>query len=470
MGCAVMRRAPGLNETDAERIHDASLALLADPGVRVEHEAVRSALLGAGAKPGVSPADVRLPAEMVRDYVALAPRSVTLTDQRGQGKVLTATSDPLFWSCPGLYMWQGGRRRPFTSADMAAVTRLLSRLPNVYGVFGLSLDDVPPGRRDVVGLNIIAHNTAKHVRVLCFTPAGADALVGMRSVVGDHPWFSIGFTAHGPLRWTELALEVFRRTAGHGIPVSVNGEPMAGVSGPVTLAGAAAVGNAEILSGIVINQLLEPGRPCIYNLGLAHVMDMRSAIAVTGGPENHLLADVSAAMGRFYSLPSCSWVSTEAMCPDGQAALEKMFGWHAHMLSGVSLVWGIGQLESEMTFSPAQAVIDDEMICYARRYLRGVPVDEQTLALDVTRDVGIAGSFLEHEHTLRHFRSELYMPSLLWRDRWAKWQSEGARTLAQRAEKVASDLMAMPAESGLTDEQAAELDRLTARFLEQDGA
>ncbi len=459
-----------MNETDAERIHEASLALLADPGVRFEHEATRSALLGAGAKPGAGPADVRLPREMVQDYLALAPHMVTLSDRRGGQSVLTATSEPLFWSCPGLYLWQGGRRRPFTSSDMADMTRLLDRLENVHGVFGFSLEDVAPARRDVVGLNIIAHNTAKHVRVLCFAPAGADMLVQMRSVVGDYPWFSIGFTAHGPLRWTALALEVFRRTAGHGIPVSVNGEPMAGVSGPVTLAGAAAVGNAEILSGIVVNQILEPGRPCLYNLGLAHVMDMRSAIAVTGGPENHLLADVSAAMGRFYSLPSCSWVSTEAMCPDSQAALEKMFGWHSHMLSGVSLIWGLGQLESEMTISPAQAVIDNEMISYVRRYLRGVPVDEQTLALDVSREVGIAGSFLEHEHTLRHFRSELYMPSLLLRDRWAKWQSEGGKTLAERAEEVASDLMAGPAESGLTREQAAELDRMTSQFMAEEGA
>ena len=83
----------------------------------------------------------------------------------------------------------------------------------------------------------------------------------------------------------------------------------------MTLAGSAAVGNAEILAGIVVNQVLEPGRPLIYNLGLAHVFDMRTSIAVTGGPENALLAQASAAMGRFYGLPSCSWMCTEAMLP-----------------------------------------------------------------------------------------------------------------------------------------------------------
>ena len=453
-------------DTDsAARIHEASLSLLADPGVRIEHDAVFDLLLANGARRGRATGDVKFPRELVEECLATCPREVVLTDRRANETVIAAQCDPVFWSCPGLYVWRRGEHRPFTSSDMAETARLMDRLDSVHAVFGAALDDVPPGACDVVGLNVIAHNTSKHVRVLCSTPAGADALVEMKGVVGEHPWFSVGFTAHGPLRWTELALEIFRRTAGHGIPTTVNGEPMAGVSGPVTLVGSAAVGNAEILAGIVVNQLLEPGRPCIYNLGLAHVMDMRTALAVTGGPENAILATISGAMGRFYGLPSASWVSTESMCPDEQAALEKMLGFHSHMAGGVSLIWGVGQLESEMTISPAQAVIDDEMISYVRRFMRGAEVNDESLALDVCRSVGIAGSFLEHDHTLRHYRSELYMPELLWRRRREPWAEEGGRDLTERAGDVASELAAAPADTGLTDEQADELDRITARFV-----
>jgi hypothetical protein len=115
------------------------------------------------------------------------------------------------------------------------------------------------------------------------------------------PWFSIGFTAHGPLRWTNLALEVFARSAGHGIPVTVNGEPMAGASAPVTLAGAFAVGNAEILAGIVVNQLLEPGRPVVYNLGLGHVLSLAlDVVRATGiaGPSSRPTARSPTIAGR----------------------------------------------------------------------------------------------------------------------------------------------------------------------------
>jgi len=450
-----------------EDIHKASIALLNDPGVRIEHDAIRHLLLRNGAKPGGEAHTARIPAELVADALARSPRKVTLADRRERRTVLSATGASSVWSSPGMNLLRRGSHRPFASADMADHARLLDQLESVDVVFGMSLDDVPPPARDVVGLRIVAENSSKHVRVLCFSPEGAEVITEMRRILGDDPWLSLGFTAHGPLRWTNLALEIFRRTAGHAIPVTVNGEPMAGASGPVTLAGSAAVGNAEILAGIVVNQLMEPGRPCIYNLGLAHVMDMRSATVVTGGPENALFAQISAAMGRRYALPSASWVSTESMCCDAQAGLEKMFGFAAHIAAGSSCVWGVGQLESELTVSPAMAVMDDEMVRYVRRFQQGVTVNAETLALDVIRDVGIGGSFLDHVHTLENFRKELFLPRALLRDRRERWRASGARTLAERAEEIADELIGNPVETDMTEEQARAMRDLAERFVKK---
>jgi trimethylamine--corrinoid protein Co-methyltransferase len=463
-----------LAERDAEQIHAASMALLGDPGVRIEHDGIVDRLLRAGAKAGGAAQVVRFPPELIVECLAQAPSSVFFADRPTQdaleagaprGHTVEAKGDSLIWSTPGMRILRGGVHRPFTRADMADWTRLIDALPNVHGVFGLSMDDVPAPARDVVGLRVMVENTGKHVRALCFTPRGAEVMREMGPIVSDQPWFSVGFTAHGPLRWTRLALEIFERTAGRGIPATINGEPMAGASAPVTLAGAAAVGNAEILAGLAVNQILEPGRPCVYNLGLAHIFDMRAAVAVTGGPENHLLADISAAMGRFYGLPSASWVSTESMLPDAQAALEKSAGFLSHLQSRVGLIWGVGQLESEITVSPAQAVIDDEMVGYARRLLRGVEVDERTLAVEVTREVGIAGEFLSHEHTRERFRDELFLPSILWRGGRARWGGLGAKSLAEAAEERAEALMAREAPPRLTDDQSRALRDIERDFL-----
>ena len=454
-----------MNDTLADPIHQASLDLLMSPGVKMEHEKVVRLLLQNGAKPGYANDVVRIPREMVAEHLKLCPAAVELTGRKGQKAQLSASGAPAFWSCPGMNLYRNGSCRHFRSSDMADAARLLDQLDNVQGVFGMGMEDVSPGARDVAGLAIMAQNTSKHIRVFCFTPAGGRTLVEMKRVVGNHPWFSMGFTAHGPLRWTNLALSIFEATSGHRIPATINGEPMAGTSGPVTLAGSAAVGNAEILAGIIAVQLLEPGRPCIYNLGLAHIFDMRTMIAVTGGPENVLLAQVSAAMGRFYNLPSASWVSTESMCPDAQAAMEKTFGFHSHMASGVSNIWGVGQLESELTFSPAQAVIDDEIIAYSKRCLRGVEMNKTALAVDVVQEVGIGGNFLDHPHTADHFKTEFFMPKILLRQKRETWEAAGRKRLDEAAEEMAESLMAKPPDHGMSNDQAVELEKIKDAFV-----
>jgi trimethylamine--corrinoid protein Co-methyltransferase len=456
-----------LEKQTAEKIHDAALMPLEDPGIRLDHEEICLLLLKAGAKEGRSTNVIRFPKELIMEKLAISPREFIFTDREGKGKITSAVSEAVIWSVPGMKIVENNKARPFSSKDMAKVTRLLHQLENVDGVFGFALDNIPPKASDVVGLRIIAENTNKHIRVLCFTPQGSEMMVEMKKVVGNFPWFSIGFTAHGPLRWTNLALEIFRKTAGSGIPVTINGEPMAGVSGPVTLAGSAAVGTAEILAGIVVNQLLEPGRPCVFNLGLAHTFDMRNSIAVTGGPENHLFARISAIMGRYYGIPSASWVSTESMCADSQAALEKMCGFLTHLQSGVSNIWAIGQLESELAFSPAQAVIDNEIISYIKRYLMGVDVNEDTLATELSREVGISGSFLDQYHTLENFQDEFFLPDILNRQVRENWKALGSRTLTEVAEEKARVLIEKDVENDLNESQIKELDALAKGFVKR---
>ena len=444
---------------EQNQLHETSLRVLDEIGVRLEHDEIVGKMIAAGAKPGAGSQVVRIPPAMVREYLALVPPTVTLAGRASQSQILAPNSPSVFWTNPAMYMWTGTERRKATSADLACVARLSDHLANVQGVLGMALDDLPPAHRDFVGLRVIAENCRKHARVLCFSPAGMDALVAMKTVFPGN-WFSVGFTAHGPLRWTNLSLEIFRRSAGHGIPATINGEPMAGVSGPVTIAGAAAVGNAEILAGLVVNQLLEPGRPMIYNLGLAHVFDMKSATAVTGGPENALFAGISAAMGRFYNIPSSSWVSTESCFTDQQAGLEKMFGFQTHSSNGVSLIWGMGQLESELSMSLGQLVMDNEMIRYARRYQGGVVVDETTLQYDLIREVGIAGSYLETDHTLLNFRQQLFEPHLLNR----KVRETTSEPLDIVANRRAEAIIAADTEAKISSAEATELRRIETQF------
>ena len=136
------------------------------------------------------------------------------------------------------------------------------------------------------------------------------------------------------------------------------------------------------------------------------------------------------------------------MFEDEQTGLETMFGLVTHVQKRVSLVWGLGQLESEMTLSLAQLVIDDEMVAYVRRHRRGLVVDETSLALDVVRDVGIAGSYLETDHTFAHHRHELFSPRLLNR----RPRNACPGPLHEVAAARARELLAEGARPSLTEE------------------
>lgn len=457
-----------LKDEQIRKIDAAARTLLQDPGIMLEDEEIYQAVLKAGAKPGGKSQVARLPVGLIDECLARAPREVRFADRRGDVQVAGPQSPSRFWTGAALFYLDRRGFRSIRQQDLADFARVTDALDQVDVIVGTSTEETPPPQRDFVGFRIMAQNTTKHLRALSFSPRGGEAMIEMAKVLAggrglkEAPLFSMGFTAHGPLRWTALALGVYRMTAGHGIPVTINGEPMAGASAPVTLAGSAAVGTAEILAGIVVNQLLEPGRPCLFNLGFAHVMDMRQGFAVTGGPENVLLAVAGAQLARHYGLPSVSWMCTDSLSYDAQNALEKMLAAVTHSQAGVSTIWGVGQVESEKTISPVQAVIDDEIIAAVRRYLRGFATDEESLAVEEVRRVGICGSFLDSEHTFAHFREEVFLPELLVR---VQRMSAGERAdLVSRAEDRVEAILSASRQTILDEETERELLALEKRF------
>jgi len=457
-----------LTPQETERIAAAARELCRDPGVMFEEQEIGDRLLAAGGRPGSRPMVVRFDPRMLDDWLARAPRRFPLADRRGTTREVGPDSPPLFWTGSGLFISDEEGFRHIARRDLARFARLIDTLPQVHAIVGTSTDDTPPPHRDFIGLRVMAENTRKHLRALSFSARGGLAMVEMARVLAGsadlrtRPVMSLGFTAHGPLRWTALALGVYKATAGHGIPVTVNGEPMAGASSPVTLAGTAAVGTAEILAGIVANQVLEPGRPCFFNLGFSHVMDMRRGFAVTGGPENCLLAVAGADLARHFGLPSVSWMCTDSLHADSQNALEKTLAAVTHAQAGVGVIWGVGQLESEKTLSPVQAAIDDEIIAMVRQFVRGFSVDETSLAVEEIRRVGIAGSFLESDHTLEHFRGAIFEPRLLVR---VQRPSSGASPdLVEAARERVRAVLAEPPQPQLSEEEARELERIERHY------
>jgi trimethylamine--corrinoid protein Co-methyltransferase len=367
-----------LSVSQLEAIDRTSLRILGQIGVRVEDEALRSLALRNGAQEGLKAQWILLPEEMVRGHVSLAPRRVRLAQVGGACVKLCAGGEPTFWTGAALnYVMEDGVAA-VTSDDLAQFARVADSLESVFAVVGTSLADYPPPVRDFVGLRVLSTNCGRHLRPLLFHPANVPTMIEMAQVIAggrplrEHPVLSLGYSCLSPLHWALVASEMWRLSSGHGIAVMVNGEPVAGATSPVTLAGSLALSHAEILAGIVLIQLLEPGRPVVHNLGFAHSLDMRTTACLSGNPESALMAAAGAQLAARWGLPSASWVSTESVVPDEQATMEKMQAALCHVLGGVNILWGMGQLESQKALSPLQLVIDHEIAQYLRRLWRGV--------------------------------------------------------------------------------------------------
>jgi len=459
-----------LSREDCQTIHAAALEVLRDVGVRVDDPATVELLRQAGAT-ALAENVVSLPRTLVEWALAQCPRVVRFADRAGSVREVSAEGGTLVFTGNALYVTRGRERDELGAADLAELSRIADRCDNVHGMVGTSVADCPARARDFVGFRIMAANTAKHLRPCIYTPEGARLVLEMAQVLNgstslrERPIVSTGFSILSPLHWTALALSVFRETAGRGVPVMINSEPLAGATAPVTLAGCLVIGDADVLSGLVINQLLEPGRPCIYNLGFAHVMDMSSAMALTGAPENALLQGAGADLAHFHGLPSASWMCTESTLSDEQAAFEKMITGLAHAACGVNLIWGAGNLESTLTMSREALVMDNEIAGYFLRFQRGIPVDERSLALDLIKEVGLTADYLGTAHTLAHHREVLSRPNLAFRNRRDIWLAKGGLDFAERAEQRVREILATEPVSYLSEEQAAELERLEKQGL-----
>ena len=460
-----------LSVAQIEQINRASLGLLESVGVKVDHPDAVQKLVSAGAMSDAGGARVRIPRRLVAECLQKAPRNIRLADRRGGCAEVGADGGTVFWGGNALCITRGRERKEIASADLAEFTRLLDALEHVHGVVGTSINDYPPQVRDFVGFRILAENSTKHLRPVIFTGNGPLAIIEMAEVLAEgvalseRPIVSFGYSIVSPFHWGRAAMELFLNTSGRGLPMMVNAEPLAGGTSPVTLAGALTQANAEALSGIVILQVLEPGRPCVFNLGFAHMLDMRSALATSGRVQDALIAAAGAELARYHGLPSASWVSSDNFLCDEQSALEKATTGMLHALGGVNIIWGIGQLETEFTLCPEQAVIDNELAGIFLRAQRGIEVTPETIAEEVIRACAESGDFLTHEHTLSHFRAEQIEGDLLALRRREAWEASGRPTLGERAAEKVKEILSRPQEPTVTPGQSAQLRVIEERWV-----
>jgi trimethylamine--corrinoid protein Co-methyltransferase len=460
-----------LREADCSRLHEASCRILERTGIRVYHDAALTLLRQAGAQ--VNNDLVRIPAAMVDAALAAAPRSFTLHRRNGEiGCVLDCEqiyfgpgSDTLRYLDP-----RSGQRRDFQLADVADCLRVCDALPEIGFVMSVGIPrDAPTERYFRHQFAAMLRHTTKPSVVVCNDLADIEAIAAMAAAVAGGmrqlsaaPTFLVYSEPTTPLSHSLEAVDKLLFCARHRIPVTHSPAPMMGGAAPVTIAGAVALGNAEMLSGLVMHQLTNPGAPFLYGHG-AHHLDMKEMISVYGAPEFQLARVMAAEMGHFYKLPVWGYAAhSDSAVLDEQAAIDAQFSIQTALLAKTNLNHDVGYLEAGLANSPELMVLANELIAMNRVFTQGVQFDDEALALDVIDEVGPGGQFLDHNHTMRHWR-ELWTPSLFDRQRLEPWMEKGSKTMRTRVREATLAILDSHHVEPLPASVDAEIDYILAR-------
>jgi len=463
-----------LTEHEIEAIKDASLVILRDTGVMVHHEEMLHLLGEAGAKVDRAHKIARLPEKLVMESVARAGKQYVLYGRDKNRTARFGYGDLVLMSSPGQYAWidlQTGQRRPATVEDSHDAIRLGDALGNITIVGAMAQPETLSEKyRDVVLTGELIKGTGKPTR--CWVRNGATAryileiyrtIAGGDAALRSSPMVEAFLEPISPLQLPKDGLDIVKELARAGQPVSIG--PMAMTSGtaPGTLAGTLAQENAEILAGVVITQLLAPGTPITYG-GIPHIMDPRTGICSFGSPEQGIMAVAMVEIARSYGFPVYVNVGlTDAKLPAAQAGVEKAATLLLGVLAGADTFGHCGICGTDHAGSLLWLTFDDEAMSYIKRIARGFAVDSDHLATEVINAVGPAGNFLAEDHTVRHFREELWLPTSVWtRQPYEIWQGDGGTSFADRLRGRVTDILATHQPEPLDESLAREIDRIVA--------
>ncbi len=451
-------------------LHYASLEVLREAGLKVESpEAVK--LFGdAGAR--IVPREhyhmVYLPDYLVEDCIRWAPKNFILHGRDPQHDFLLEphrVGFSTFGESIQIIDIKSRAVRKTTKADLASAALLcdyLDELAIVERAVG-SLDQCP-ATQPMHNYEAMVANTAKHAFLGFNDQGNAEQIIKMAKICsGGKKTFSRGpivsaiVCPTSPLTLVKNCCDVVLTCARAGVGMVIIPMALCGATATVTLAGTLIAHNAETLGVLALAQLAAKGTPCIYG-SCTTIMDLRTGAPSLGAPEYGMIGAGLTRLAQYYQIPN--WVGgghSDSKLPDAQAAYEATLTAATSALAGANIVYGFGHLEQGLTYDHAKMVMDAEMISNLQHVIGGIPVTDETMAVDVIKEIGAGGEFLTHEHTYRHMK-EMSRFRLFDRNNRASWMAatEG-RDLTERAYAEAQRILSTHTPLALPDGASREI-------------
>ncbi|MEO9653118.1 MAG: trimethylamine methyltransferase family protein [Roseobacter sp.] len=445
-----------LSPQDINRIHNAALDALETIGLADAPESGVAYLTGAGAILGED-GRIRFPRALVEDAIASANRSITLCGRDPQHD-LNLSGTRVHYGTAGaavhLVDAEGRNYRESTVQDLHDAARITDVLDNVNFL------QRPMVARDIsdnceMDLNTVyatTCGTTKHIGTSFFDPSHVAPAIEMLHYIagGEDKWRARPFMSNSncfvvpPMKFATESCLVMEECIKHGMPVLLLSAGMAGATAPSTVAGAIVQAVSECLAGLVYVQAVKPGHPAIFGTW-PFGLDLRTGAMTGGSGEQALLTAGCAQMHKYYDLPGGAAAGiADSKLPDMQAGWEQMCSNVMAGLAGLNMVYeAAGMHASLLGFCHESLIMGDDLIGQAMRCVRGIEVNDETLAVEQIRAVcmGGPGHYLGTEQTLGRMQADHVYPSLGDRTSPKEWDENGKPDLISKAKMRKEEIL-----------------------------
>lgn len=443
-----------LSKAEVARVHDASLDILENVGLLVRNERAR-AILAAHSVPYDTDTEIaRFPRAVVENALQSVPPTFTFYARAPQYNRTLPDDRPVIMtasSAPNLLDPVTGKERRAYSADIAQIARLVHLLDgfDVFSVATLA-EDAPLDQFTLTRLYPALKNCMKPLRVSSASAMDVRQIVqmGFLAAGSEQAYRERPFITHhycpivSPLAFDLDSTEELIFACEENLPSYATMVPNGGMSSPYTLLGTVVQANAEFLAYATLTQLLRPGKPLIYST-LPTLADLRRGNYAPGSIENGMLVMGAVQMARHYNIPSAGYLGlTNAKVNDAQSGYEAGMSNVAALLAGCDLFSMGGLLDALMCFDFGKLLTDGEIGLMLKRLARGIEFSEENLSLDVIRETGPAGMFIDKPQTYALMKETMLIPDVADRDPRNRWEKFGALDAQSRALKRVHQLLA----------------------------
>jgi len=469
-----------LSDADRDRVHESTIKILVETGVKVETDLGRAYLKEAGAEVNENTKIVRIPRKLLEESLQAAPKKFSLGARRpGWDLGMNEGNCSLLIDGSGIEVIDHRTRekRPSISSDWFDATRVIDAIDE-FGVYWGMVDqsDVEDSLPETINHWIqIFKNFSKHVQDASSTSSESAWLLEILHVVfGDKETikktnpYSFLVCPQSPLIIEGKHTDAYLATKGYQIPIAVMPMPLMGGTGPGNMISMTIQGNCEVLAMLCLVQAADPGTPFIYAPALA-VMNPRTGMYSSGAIENALLSSAATEMSRYYGLPVLGGGGgTDTYVPGIQAGYERAMSSVIGTLSWPDLLVGPGLLGGSMILSLEQLVIDVELFRMSRQAHRGIPTQDEAWLEEVIQKVGPGGNFLGEKSTIKNIRSgEWLIPQLGVHDTEGSWVRSGRKDVLDEAREKVDQILKTHKPLPLDDDIQKELDKIYKKAQEQ---